>query len=38
MNLEEYNQKTWEGVSWMVKLGFALFWGVMIGAMLAIWT
>jgi hypothetical protein len=32
--LEEHNQKTWEGVSWMVKLGYALLWGILIGAMI----
>jgi hypothetical protein len=37
MNLEEHNQKTFEAVGWIVKLGFALFWGVIIGAMIAMW-
>jgi tetrahydromethanopterin S-methyltransferase subunit B len=34
MNLEEHNQKTWEGVSWMVKLFLAVFYGVLFGLIL----
>ena len=31
MNLEEYNHKTFEGVSWIVKLYLAVFYGLLIG-------